>query len=338
MARPKRIDFPFCLYHVYSRTNSGDVAFHDHRDQERFLEYLCKYSELFKFRIHAYCLMPNHFHLLLESTTSTALSELMRRLLTAYTVFFNRRHGRHGHLFQGRFKSHVVDKADYLLALTRYIHLNPAKLPPPADPETYNGSSLIWYIRGNEPGFLYTKETLAWFDGDRQKYLEYIRKGMDEDTAPQIIKQICIGGKAFTQRVKRRINYKKMSEARARKASHSASLQKEEESIKTANEISLQVAAYYEISEEILKKSRYSHGKIGEARTVLIMLLREFLPWTMKRITDYLGRKSLSLLSYHTKRFKEKAPIQKTFQDLKEARKKGSSNEQKKNRKNRTDL
>ena len=137
-----RIDLPFCLYHVISRTNSGEIAFTGKREMDKFLGYLEKYSKIFNFRIHAWCLMPNHFHLLLESTDQARLSELMRRLLTAYTIFCNRRRGRHGHLFQGRFKSFVVDKSEYLLELSRYIHLNPARMKKQVDPEIYYGSSL----------------------------------------------------------------------------------------------------------------------------------------------------------------------------------------------------
>ena len=85
MARPKRIDLPLCLYHVHSRTNSGDAAFLDSKDKQKFLYYLEKYLVLLSFRVHAWCLMANHFYLLLESGERVGLSEFMRRLLTAYT-------------------------------------------------------------------------------------------------------------------------------------------------------------------------------------------------------------------------------------------------------------
>jgi len=156
MTRPKRIDLSFSLYHILSRTNSGDTAFQDNKDRSKFLEYVSRYTQLFDYRIHAWCLMSTHFHLFLESDQVPQLSEFMRRLLTAYTVYYNRRHRRHGHLFQGRFKSYIVDKSDYFLSLSRYIHLNPRETERPQDPFRYQGSSLRYYIKGGEPNFLHT--------------------------------------------------------------------------------------------------------------------------------------------------------------------------------------
>ena len=127
MARPKRIDLPFSLYHVLSGTNKRDKAFRDSRDENTFLSFVEKYSNIFSLRIHAWCLMPTFFHLLLETTDRPSLSEFMRRLLTAYTMYFNRRHKRNGYLLQGRFKSYIVDKTNYLLDLSRYIHLIPVE-------------------------------------------------------------------------------------------------------------------------------------------------------------------------------------------------------------------
>ena len=91
MSRPKRINLPGCVYHVICRGNRYDVIFEDDEDRECFLEYLTDYLEQFEMRIHAFFLMHTHFHLLIESRKSN-LSEYMRRLLTAYTVWFNRRH------------------------------------------------------------------------------------------------------------------------------------------------------------------------------------------------------------------------------------------------------
>jgi len=103
MSRPKRINLSGCVYHIICRANRDDVVFEGTNDKERFLEYLGYYAEQFDIRIHVYCLMDTHFHLLIESRKPN-LSELMRRLLTAYTVWFHRIHRTHGHLFAGHFK------------------------------------------------------------------------------------------------------------------------------------------------------------------------------------------------------------------------------------------
>lgn len=161
MSHLNRIDMPFSLYHIYFRTNSGDDACLYQWDREKFLKYMSRYLDIFEFRLHTFCILANHFHLFSESTQRPVLSEFMRRLLTANTVYLNRRGGRHGHLFQGRFKSHIVKKFFYLLALSRYIHLNPARLAKTWEPDRFAGSSLLCYINGREPQYLYTKEILS---------------------------------------------------------------------------------------------------------------------------------------------------------------------------------
>ena len=134
--------------------------------RECFLEYLTGYLEQFEMRIYAYCLMHTHFHLLIESRKSN-LSEYMRRLLTAYTVWFNRRHQTRGHLFAGRFKSIVVERGDYLVAVSRYIHRNPVDASLVKNAEDYPWSSMRVYAGKREPGFVYTREILSWF-GNRK--------------------------------------------------------------------------------------------------------------------------------------------------------------------------
>ncbi|MBN1902268.1 transposase [Candidatus Sumerlaeota bacterium] len=288
MARTKRIDLPYMLYHVFSRANSGDVGFIDSRDKAKFLEYLAKYVETFEFRVHAWCLMSNHFHLLLESVKHPFLSEFMRRLLTAYTVFFNRRHERHGHLFQGRFKSLVVDKSDYLLALSRYIHLNPVLAGIADDPEANRDSSLHFYLYGGEPNYLYTKEILSFFGGDRHLYGQFIREGMNEDIKPQIIQRQFIGGDQFVQRMNSRLKRLSQngtfshatakSEIRDRMAAESA----------RAEEILNHVADYFGYSAQEIRQGRGMRNHLFRARAVCAALLRKKLPWTGRNINEFL--------------------------------------------------
>jgi REP element-mobilizing transposase RayT len=316
MSRPKRINLSFCLYHVISRTNSDDTAFRDRKDNAKFLFYLAKYSDLFFFRVHAWCMMDTHFHLLLESGERDELSEMMRRLLTAYTVYFNRRHHRHGHLFQGRFKSYIVDKSSYLISLSRYIHLNPLETKSRLDPETFSGSSLQHYIRGNEPAFLCTKEILTFFDGNRGEYLKFIREGLNEETKPVIIRQAYIGSSEFVKRVNKRKNALEKKGSRERKRENKSEAQREEADAGKAEKILSKVAAHFEIEKELIQMSRHGRGDIGKARTALIYLLREFLPWNGGRIIRFVGLRSWSALSYHTTKEKIKS-IEETINILK---------------------
>jgi len=126
MARPIRVEFPGAVYHVMARSNERRATFRDDVDRRRFLETLGEMVAQFEVRLHAYCLMPNHYHLLLE-TPRANLSQAVGWLQVTYTVRFNRRHRRSGHLFQGRFKAQVVEADAYAQWLVEYIHLNPVR-------------------------------------------------------------------------------------------------------------------------------------------------------------------------------------------------------------------
>ncbi|MBN1902206.1 transposase [Candidatus Sumerlaeota bacterium] len=313
MTRPRRINLSFSLYHVLSRSNTGDMAFVDYVDERKFLYYLAKYVKLFSFRLHAYCLMPTHFHLLLESGERPALSEFMRRLLTAYTMYFNKRNERHGHLFQGRFKSYVVDKPAYLLALSRYIHLNPPH------PETCKGSSLRYYIKGGEPPFLFTGEILSWFKGDRKKYIEFVREGIGENNKPEILKQRYIGGEAFSKRMSKRLSQMNMSPSRVTKSIIQGELQQEELDRKKAEALLKTVSDFYQVSPMIIRKAKSGKGQHGKAREALVFLLNELLPWNYSRIIEYLGLREKSTVSYHLRKIKQDPETRKTLGKLVES-------------------
>ena len=120
MSRPLRIEYAGALYHVTSRGNERKAIYLEKADFERFLEVLDEVCERFNWVVHSWCLMNNHYHLLLE-TPDANLSVGMRQLNGVYTIRFNRRYGRVGHLFQGRYKSILVEKETYLLELNRYI-------------------------------------------------------------------------------------------------------------------------------------------------------------------------------------------------------------------------
>jgi len=127
MPRLLRVEHPGLWQHLTARGNERRVIFRDQRDREHFLALLAEWVERFQMRLHAYVLMDNHYHLLAETTTAN-LSGAMQWLNGSYSVWFNRRHQRVGHLFQGRFKSIVVDPQRWGLGLSRYIHLNPVRV------------------------------------------------------------------------------------------------------------------------------------------------------------------------------------------------------------------
>ena len=126
MARKLRLEYAGALYHLTARGNERKVVFRDDVDRQHFLALLAREAKQLRWRVHAYCLMGNHYHLLVE-TLEPNLARGMRRLNSAYSQRFNRRHDRVGHLFQGRYHSVLVQRESYLLELSRYIVLNPVR-------------------------------------------------------------------------------------------------------------------------------------------------------------------------------------------------------------------
>ena len=140
MARPLRLEYAGALYHVTARGNARQDIFLDDDDRQRFLGVLDRVVSRFHLLLHAYCLMDNHFHLVVE-TPEANLSKAMRQLNGVYTQVFNRRHRRVGHVLQGRFKAIVVEREGYLLELCRYVVLNPVRAGLIRQPNTYPWSS-----------------------------------------------------------------------------------------------------------------------------------------------------------------------------------------------------
>lgn len=126
MSRPIRVEFAGAVYHIMARGNERKDIFRDDRDRGRYVDALAQAVEQFGLRLHAYCLMPNHYHLIV-GTPRGNLSRAMAWLQTTYTTRFNRRHRRSGHLFQGRFKAHLVEADEYARWLVEYVHLNPVR-------------------------------------------------------------------------------------------------------------------------------------------------------------------------------------------------------------------
>jgi putative transposase len=163
MARPLRIAYPGAYYHITSRGNEQKDVFKSRRDREKFLEYLASATERYGAVIHAYCLMSNHYHLLME-TPEGNLSQIMRHINGAYTTYFNIKRKRAGHLFQGRFKAILVEADEYAVELSRYIHLNPVRVGMAEKPGEYPWSSFQSFIgQSKVPDWLKTDFILGYF-------------------------------------------------------------------------------------------------------------------------------------------------------------------------------
>ena len=158
MARPLRIEFPGALYHAISRGNERKPMARDALDRQKRLEWLKRTVETYGWRLHAFVLMRNHEHLFLE-TPEPNLSAGMQYLNGSCTSYFNRRHRRVGHLFQGRFRGHLIEEQGDFMEVSRYIHLNPVRAKAVARPEEYPYSSYPGYVRAAQavPWGTYTR-------------------------------------------------------------------------------------------------------------------------------------------------------------------------------------
>jgi REP element-mobilizing transposase RayT len=182
MARPLRIEYSGAVYHVTSRGNARGRIFENDRDRDGFLEIFAAVVKKFRWVCHAFCLMGNHYHLLIE-TPDANLGRGMRQLNGVYTQNFNRCHRRTGHLLQGRYKAILVEKESYLLELCRYIVLNPVAASLAVAPGAWRWSSYRSTAGlGPTPGFLTTQWVLAQFgdnpEGARQRYVEFVHDGL----------------------------------------------------------------------------------------------------------------------------------------------------------------
>jgi len=204
MARQLRPDFDGALHHVHNRGLDGRDIFRSNADRLLFLEWLGNMVVKFGWVVHAYTLMTNHFHLLIETPTG-GLSRGMQGMLTNYVQTFNRKRRRKGGLFQGRFKSHLVEKESYLLELARYIVLNPVRAKMVERPEDYPWSSYRATV-GLEtaPAWLTTSWLLAQFSASPLRYRNFVDAGVGLERSPwdDLQHQIFLGSAQWLERMR----------------------------------------------------------------------------------------------------------------------------------------
>jgi REP element-mobilizing transposase RayT len=204
MARPLRIQFPGALYHLTARGNARASIYSDDRDRRLFLDVLGEVVERYLWRCHAYCLMPNHYHLVVD-TPHANLSRGMRHLNGIYTQRYNRRHGHVGHVFQGRFKGILVERESHLVELARYVVLNPVRAGIVGAPEDYVWSSLRAALGlAPAPSWL-TLESLVPSFGTGARYLEFVREGIGAASPWMALRGSFLGSDAFTERIGSRL-------------------------------------------------------------------------------------------------------------------------------------
>jgi REP element-mobilizing transposase RayT len=211
MARPLRIIFPGAFYHITARGNERKAIFKSKRDCEKFLEYLETASERYHAVIHAFCMMDNHYHLLLE-TPSGNLSQIMRHINGAYTTYFNVKRARSGHLFQGRYKAILVERDEYAKELSRYIHLNPVRAKRVEAPEDYLWSSYNFYIgKKKSPEWLRREFILDYFgskasasEKEYRKFVQSLLGQQYDNPLRDVVGLVLLGSQDFINFIKQK--------------------------------------------------------------------------------------------------------------------------------------
>ncbi|OPZ27918.1 MAG: Transposase IS200 like protein [Lentisphaerae bacterium ADurb.BinA184] len=282
MARPLRIEHPGACYHVICRGNLRYPVFRDEQDCRLFLDRLVKYGEVFRVRIRAYCVMANHVHLYVQ-TEEANLGRFMQSLLTAFTLSHNRRHDTAGHVFQGRYKAFLVEDGDaYASRVSRYIHLNPARIPSLEDASVEARQRAIrqcpWSSYGAVIGLRPCPEWLcrddvlrAWEGTLREKqaeYARYVEQGLTKDLWDPweaAAAQAIIGSDSFVDRVRRSVS----QVAHDVNARAQSSQRRRLDAWCTPAQVRAAVTAAYRCDEQDVLRP---HSRGNEARQVLLYL------------------------------------------------------------------
>jgi len=206
MSRPLRIEFPGALYHVTARGNRREAIYEDDGDRRLFLKILGDVVETFNWQCHAYCLMTDHYHLVIE-TPDGNLAKGMRQLNGVYTQAINRRHGRSGHVFQGRYAAILVDADAHLLELARYVVLNPVRAGLVDAPKAWRWSSYLATTgKAKPPPWLAAEDLLAHFASERaaavRRYRRFVAQGIGADSLwTKLNRQMFLGDDDFVARM-----------------------------------------------------------------------------------------------------------------------------------------
>jgi len=293
MARQARIHYPGAVYHVIVRGNGGRDIFPSDQDRYRFYLFLQEGQERFGHRIHAFCLMTNHVHLVLQ-VQEISLSRIVQNLSQRYTMWVNWREGQRGHLFQGRYQAVLVDADTYLLELIRYIHLNPVRAGMVKRVEDYRWSSHRAYLGKENIPWLSTDWMLAQFSSHRafarRRYREFINEGMREGRREEFY-----GGPGDS----RILGDDRFAEAILKKTPE------RQEQRFTLDEVLEKVCRTYKIPVEEVVAIGNERGP-SEVRGMISWLVREARHLSLTELSTRLNR-DLSTLSVAAKRLVERS-------------------------------
>jgi putative transposase len=203
------------IYHIINRGNRREAVFHDNYDYEKFLKLLIESKEKYAVKIYAYCLMPNHFHLVIYTKYADSLSQAMHWISSSYVRYYNKRYNISGHLWQGRYKSFIVQEDSYLLVLLKYVEANPKRARIVKDCIDYKYSSANNRIKNNEN--LITDEVPILLPADWYAYINSDEKVTDiESIRICINRQAPLGDKNWKYMVSKQYNLESTMNPRGR--------------------------------------------------------------------------------------------------------------------------
>jgi len=292
MSRPLRIEFPNAWYHVMNRGRRKEPIFTEKKDYFIFLNTIKETCEVWHLRVAAYCLMPNHYHLLVQTPRGN-ISRCMRHIDGVYTQRFNRWHGSDGPLFRGRYKSLLIEEDTYLLQLVRYIHRNPIRTGLTERIDDYPWSSHRGYISLHPKWeWLYKEKVLGMLTEDSIERGKAYRKFMASEDNEELVKiftqrrwPFYLGGKEFVAMLKKGFFPEKVN----------LEVPQSNELAPDVDQIIRSVSRFYRMSPEELVHSRRGH--FNEPRNVAIYLIRKLRGDTLKETGDYFGIDNYSSVS-----------------------------------------
>jgi len=308
MSRPLRIQYPDAYYHVTGRGNEQRKIFRDAEDRKEFFRLLTRSAGIYEVQVLAYALMPNHFHLLL-CTPKGNLSEFMRHFNISYTGSFNRKYRRAGHLYQGRYKAFLIDKDNYLLEVSRYIHLNPLRMKSREsfdqrwqDLLTSEATSLPGYLnKKNRKDFVDYNKILDYFGTESGKlsrgYKRFVAEAIEKDIPSPLERGKgtgIIGEKNFIEQIKQLFE----KDRKGKKSRREQPAFRQLEKTWTPEDL---IDSYLKLVPKT-REELTSKGKQLPDRAILMELLYRFCKITQPEIGKLLGGIDYSAVSQARKR------------------------------------
>jgi REP element-mobilizing transposase RayT len=306
MSRPLRIQYPDAWYHVMNRGRRHETIFTSSKGYLSFIELLKEATLMWNIRIAAYCLMPNHYHLLIQTPESN-ISRAMRHIDGVYTQRFNRFNGFEGPLFRGRFKSVLVDADAYLLQLTRYIHRNPVRANLSRTIESYPWSSHKGYLSSETKwGWLFKDVVFSMLTEKKNEQIHRYKEFMhaeDNETFIGLMNRKqwspMIGSEKFIEKIKRNFFSEKgyIETPQAKELSPGF------------ERINIEVCQLYKVDQVILFTSK--RGEFNKPRNVAIYLARRLRRGTLEEIGKFFGIEKYSSVSSIVERIKNHLQVDK---------------------------